>query len=160
MGVFEIITKSAEETKKIATNLAQDLKKCPFKTSPEGRQLSLKHAFIIALEGNLGSGKTTFIQGLAVGLGVEENVLSPTFLILKNFPITLKNYKNFYHIDTYRLKNLEELIELGFKEIIKNPKNIVVIEWADKIKKILPKNIAKIEFINLGKNKRKIIVSF
>lgn len=147
MGVFEIITKSAEETKKIATNLAQDLKK----------QLLLKHAFIIALEGNLGSGKTTFIQGLAVGLGVEENVLSPTFLILKEFSIAVSSFKKFYHIDAYRLKNSAEILELGFGDLIKNPENIIIIEWADKIKKILPKSILWIKFINFGKSKRKII---
>lgn len=146
--MIEIITKSAEETKKIAVNLAEEIKK----------QLLLKHAFIIALEGNLGAGKTTFIQGLAQGLGVKENVLSPTFLILKQFPIAFKNYKNFYHIDAYRLKNPKELLELGFKDLIKNPENLIVIEWADKIKKILPKNILWISFKNLKKNKRGITI--
>lgn len=143
-----IITKSARETKKIGFTFAKNLKK---------RQIHLKQAAVIALEGNLGSGKTTFIQGLAKGLGVKENVLSPTFLILKQFPIVLKNYKNFYHIDAYRLKNPEELLELGFGDLIKNPENLIVIEWADNIKKILPKNILMMKFINVGKNKRKIV---
>jgi len=146
--MFEAITKSAKETKKVAANLTKALKNKPI----------LKHAFIIALEGNLGSGKTTFIQGLAKGLKIKENILSPTFLILKQFPISLKGYKNFYHIDAYRLKNPEELLELGFKDIVDNPDNIVVIEWADKIKKILPKNILQIKFKNLGENKRKIVL--
>ncbi len=145
--MVEIIAKSAEETKKIAANLADEVKKRPL----------LKHAFIIALRGNLGSGKTTFIQGLAVGLGIRESVLSPTFLILKQFSITLKNYKNFYHIDAYRLDNPKELWELGFKDLLNEPENLIVIEWADKIKKILPKNILWIKFINLGKKKRKIL---
>lgn len=144
--MFEIITKSAEETKKVAISLSEEIKE---------RMLS-KHAFIIALEGNLGSGKTTFIQGLAKGLKIKENVLSPTFLILKQFPIVIKSYRNFYHIDAYRLKNSEELLEIGFKDLIKNPENIIVIEWADKIKKILPKNILWIKFENLDKNKRRI----
>ena len=143
---MEIVTKSAEETKKIAANLAEETKEQPL----------LKYAFIIALEGNLGSGKTTFIQGLAKGLKIKENVLSPTFLILKEFPILFKKYKSFYHIDAYRLKHPKELLELGFNDLIKDPENIIVIEWADKIKKILPKYILKIKFTNLGKNKRKI----
>ena len=154
MRLTEIITKSAEETKKIAANL-QDLKKQPI----------LKHAFIIALEGNLGSGKTTFIQGLAKGLEIRESVLSPTFLILKQFPINYSarggpavGWKNFYHIDAYRLKNPEELLDLGFSDLINNPENIIVIEWADKIKKILPKNTIWIKFINLGENKRMITI--
>ncbi|MBI2446344.1 MAG: tRNA (adenosine(37)-N6)-threonylcarbamoyltransferase complex ATPase subunit type 1 TsaE [Parcubacteria group bacterium] len=146
--MIETITNSVKETKKVADNLAQDLKK----------QSLLKHAFVIALEGNLGSGKTTFIQGLVAGLGIKETVLSPTFLILKQFPIPFKEYKNLYHIDAYRLKNSKELLELGFKDLVKNPENIIVIEWADKIKKILPKNILRIKFENLGKNKRKIVL--
>lgn len=156
--MFEIITKSAKETQKIGSDFIANLK----------RPVAPKHAFIIALEGNLGSGKTTFIQGLAMGLKIQENVLSPTFLILKQFSLNNKNYsakgglalgwKNFYHIDAYRLKNPEELLELGFKDLLNNSENIIVIEWADKIKKILPKNILWIKFKNLGKNKRGITI--
>ncbi len=142
------------------------------------RPIILKRALIIALQGNLGSGKTTFIQGLAKGLEIKENILSPTFVIQKDFSLKLsakggsafgrKNYKSFYHIDAYRLKNPKELLELGFKELIRNPENLIVIEWADKIKKLLPRNILRIKFVslreisrrgkNLGKNKRKIII--
>ena len=94
MREIEMITESAEETKKIAANLVQDLKK-PLLFRQRRISLGLiKHAFTIALEGNLGSGKTTFIQGLAVGLGIKENVLSPTFLILKQFPISFKGYEH------------------------------------------------------------------
>lgn len=118
-----------------------------------------KNAGIIALEGHLGSGKTTFIQGLAEGLGVEENVLSPTFLILKQFFLKSGKYKNLYHIDAYRLKNPKEILELGFYDSVQNPENIIVIEWADKIKSILPKNIVWIRFENLGGNGRKIEIS-
>ena len=146
--MIEIVTKSSEETKKAGMALGQILEREP---------LSNK-AFVGALEGDLGSGKTTFIQGLAQGLKIKENVLSPTFVIQKNFSLSLTNWKNLYHIDAYRLKNPEELLELGFKDLIRNPENLIVIEWADKIKKILPKNILKIEFTNLEKNKRKIII--
>ncbi len=148
MPLIEIITKSAEETKKIGFALTETLK----------RPIILKQALIIALEGDLGSGKTTFIQGLAKGLKIKESVLSPTFLILKQFPISLKKFNDFYHIDAYRLKNPEELWELGFKDLLNNPGNLIVIEWADKIKKILPKHILKIKFFNLGENQRKILI--
>ena len=156
MPLIEIITKSAEETKKVGLALTKTLK----------WPIILKQALIIALEGDLGSGKTTFIQELANGLGIKESVLSPTFLILKQFPINFsakggsvsggKKYKNFYHIDTYRLKNPEELLELGFKDLLNNPENIIVIEWADKIKRLLPKKILWIKFSNLKGSKRKI----
>ena len=145
---MEIIAKSANETKKIAALLAKKIKE----------KLQPKQALIVALEGGLGSGKTTFIQGLAQELGIKENVLSPTFVIQKDFLLSLKNFRNFYHIDAYRLKNPQELLELGFDDLIKNPGNLIVIEWADKVKKILPKHIMKIKFFNLGKNQRKILI--
>ncbi|MFH1392942.1 MAG: tRNA (adenosine(37)-N6)-threonylcarbamoyltransferase complex ATPase subunit type 1 TsaE [Patescibacteria group bacterium] len=152
----EIITSLSRETKKAGMELAAAIR--------EGRADS-KSALVIAFEGDLGSGKTTFIQGLAAGLGVKENVLSPTFVIQKDFALPArggsafggKNYRDLYHIDAYRLKNPEELLELGFGDLIKNPENIIVIEWADKVKKILPKNTIWIIFKNLGESKRKII---
>ena len=146
--MIEIVAKSSKETKKAGMALGQIL----------GREPLSNKALVVALEGDLGSGKTTFIQGLAQGLKVKENILSPTFVIQKDFLLKLKNFKNLYHIDAYRLKNPEELLELGFKDLIGNSENLIVIEWADKIKKILPKNILKIEFTNLEKNKRKIII--
>ncbi len=148
MPINEIVTNSSQETKKAGMELAAAIKK--------GRA-NPKRALVIALEGDLGSGKTTFIQGLAIKLGVKENVLSPTFVIQKDFPLSQKKYKNLFHIDAYRLKKPEELLELGFNDLIKNPENIIVIEWADKVKKILPKNIIRINFKNLGGDKRKII---
>ena len=144
-----IITKSAKETKKIGFNFAKKLK--------EGAHRS-KQALVIALEGNLGSGKTTFIQGLAKGLHIKESVLSPTFLILKEFRISTFGFEHLYHIDAYRLKNHAEILELGFKDLVKNNQNLIVIEWAGNIKKVLPKNTLKINFVNLGKNKRKVTI--
>ncbi len=143
----KIISNSPVQTQEAGARIGRLLAK---------QKLSGGGALIIALEGHLGSGKTTFIQGLAEGMGVKENVLSPTFLILKQFPIALKNYKNFYHIDAYRLKNPGEIVELGFKDLAGDPGNIIVIEWAEKIKKILPEDAVKIKFENFGGDKRKI----
>ncbi len=150
MPTIEIITNSSQETKKVGMELAAAVTK---------KRANRKFAVVFALEGDLGSGKTTFIQGLAMGLGVKEDVLSPTFVIQKDFSIALGDYKNFYHIDAYRLKNPEELLELGFTDLIKNSENIIVIEWADKIKKILPNNAVWINFKNLGEDKRKLTIS-
>ena len=99
-----------------------------------------KKAFVVALKGELGAGKTSFVQGLAKGLGVKGNVLSPTFLIVKSYKLQATNYKLFYHIDCYRLKNPKELLDLEWKKIIQNPNNIVVIEWAGRVKSIIPKD--------------------
>ena len=94
----------------------------------------------MALKGELGVGKTSFVQGLAKGLGIKGNILSPTFLIIKSYKLQTKNYKLFYHIDCYRLKSAKELLQLGCEEIIENPNNIVAVEWADNVKSIIPKD--------------------
>lgn len=103
---------------------------------------------IFALVGDLGAGKTTFTQAFLRALGVKSKITSPTFLIIKNYAMPtgrqelgIKNqeYKKAYHIDCYRLNNEKELLSLGFKKILADPKNIVLIEWADKIKDSLPK---------------------
>ena len=127
-------TKSVKETQEIAQQLAKKI----LKNLPAGRQ-----GIVIGLQGELGGGKTTFVQGFAKGLGIKEKILSPTFVIFKRFPI---KERNLYHFDCYRVKDEEDVLELGFEEIISNPKNIVVIEWASKIKKIMPKDTIWINF--------------
>lgn len=118
---------------------------------------SLTGGEIIALEGDLGSGKTTFIQGLAKGLGVSSVVISPTFILMRAYPA---GEKNFYHLDLYRLEGeLEGEIEnLGLLDLWGRKENVVVIEWAEKITKLLPKDTKVINFEYLGENERKIIV--
>ena len=146
----ECITYSFSQTRNLAKRLARKILKISLR----------KKAIIIALEGELGSGKTTFLQGFAKGLGIKDKILSPTFVILKNFQISSSKFQCFYHIDCYRIKKPEELLALGFKEIISNPQNIVTIEWADKIKKILPKDVIFLGLEFKDKNKRRIMISF
>lgn len=118
---------------------------------------SLPQAVVIGLLGDLGSGKTTFSKGFAKGLEVKEKILSPTFVILKRFKIAKCKHKNFYHLDCYRIEKEKEILDLGFKEIISNSQNIVCIEWADKIKNILPTDTLFLHFEMIDKNTRKII---
>lgn len=103
---------------------------------------------VLALVGNLGSGKTTFAQFFLKALGVNEKITSPTFLIIKNYqlPMTNVQFKRAYHIDCYRLKDPTELLNLDFVNIIKNEENIVLIEWADKVKDLLPNDCVWIYF--------------
>ncbi len=110
---------------------------------------------IIALRGDLGSGKTTFLQGFARGLLIKERILSPTFVIMRKFKIPSSGFDFFYHFDCYRLKRPKELLELGFKEIIQG-NNIVALEWPEKVEKALPRKSLKIKFETIGENKRKI----
>lgn len=139
------ITNSAKETQKLGQKLAKEIliKK-------------RKGAFILALIGNLGGGKTTFLQGFAEGIGTKEKILSPTFVIQKRFS-ACAGRSNFYHIDCYRLNKPEDILELGWKEIIKNTDNIIAVEWPEKIKKFLPKNTITVEFAYLEKNKRLVV---
>jgi len=118
--------------------------------------LAISHQpLVIALTGNLGSGKTTFVQGFAKGLGIKQRIISPTFILMRKYG------ENFYHVDLYRLEgNIEsEVRNLGIEDIWKDPKNIVVIEWAEKIKKMIPKSAQWIKFENLGKDERKITIN-
>lgn len=157
--VKKYITKSYKQTQKLGKNLAKEvLALRDSKGAPHGENNS---AVVFGLQGNLGGGKTTFLQGFAKGLGIKEKILSPTFVILKHFKIPIYNiqnttYTDFYHIDCYRLKNEKDILELDFKEIIFNPKNIVAVEWPEKIKKALPKNTGFISFKFIDKNTREL----
>ena len=117
-----------------------------------------KKAFVLGLEGDLGGGKTTFLQGFAKGLGIKEKILSPTFVLMKRFSIkkNKSGFKDFYHLDCYRIENPKEILSLGFKKIISNSNNIVAIEWADRVKKILPKDILILKFEFINETTRKI----
>jgi len=147
------ITRDPLQTKKLGKQSAKKILKSKKR----------KNAFIIALKGELGGGKTTFLQGFAGGLGIKEKILSPTFVIIKKFTIKNKTQhptpNTYYHIDCYRIKKSKEILDLGFKEIISNPQNIVAIEWADKIKKILPKSVFWIKFKFINEKTREIVLS-
>jgi len=113
-------------------------------------------ALILGLEGDLGGGKTTFLQGLAKGLGIKQRITSPTFVILKKFQVKGSKFKAFCHIDCYRLKKPKEILVLGFKEMTANPENIVAVEWAGRIQKILPRNTLMLKFEFISRTKRRI----
>ena len=99
---------------------------------------NLKGREIIGLVGDLGAGKTVFAKGLAAGLGIKQKITSPTFVLMRIYPVNKKRIKNFVHIDAYRLKTAADLETIGAKEYFSDPSSIVLIEWADKVKKIIP----------------------
>ena len=111
---------------------------------------------MLALRGDLGAGKTTFIQGLAKGLGIRKTIVSPTFIIVRRYPVS--DGRQFYHVDLYRLEEGigKELKNLGLTDEWGRKENIVVIEWADKARNEIPKNAIWIEFEYLDEHKRKI----
>ncbi|MDP2741712.1 MAG: tRNA (adenosine(37)-N6)-threonylcarbamoyltransferase complex ATPase subunit type 1 TsaE [bacterium] len=154
----KIITKNAGQTQKLGEKLAKEVFALR-RFAPQDK--NNKRAVIFGLQGDLGSGKTTFLQGFAKGLGIKEKILSPTFVIFKRFEIKKqkKQFSNFYHFDCYRIQKPKEILDMGFKEIILNPKNIVAIEWPEKIKKFLPKPVIIIKFKFIDKKTRELIIN-
>ena len=112
---------------------------------------TLKGGEILALSGDLGSGKTTFTKALGEQLGVRELITSPTFVLMQHYKTKLKGSDSkpiwLYHLDLYRTKNFSEIKDIGLTEVWGRPEVITVIEWADKISSQLPKNTIKILFI-------------
>jgi tRNA threonylcarbamoyladenosine biosynthesis protein TsaE len=143
---MERITKSAAETQKLAHELASTLKEDGTKRN------------VIALIGDLGSGKTTFVQGLAKSLGIVVRLVSPTFILMRRYQM---KKGMLYHLDAYRIdQNVQEEVEnLGLSEIWDDKENIVVIEWAEKIQKFLPKDTIWINFEYVDENERKVTLS-
>lgn len=137
---MEYISNSAEETKKTAADFAK----------------TLKSGDVLCMYGDLGAGKTAFVQGLARGLGIGEPITSPTFTIVNEY------YGNMplYHFDVYRIADSDEMYEVGYEEYVYGD-GVSVIEWAELIEDILPRTRYKITIlrdISLGEDYRKIIV--
>jgi len=135
----EYIVNNIDETNKVAEDLVSKLK---------GKS-------VIALSGNLGAGKTTFVKAIANKLGVEENVTSPTFVLIKLYNTKDEKIKKIIHVDCYRLDGKEDLYEIGLEDYLEYKDSLVVIEWADKIVN-LPDDIIKINIKIIGENKRNI----
>lgn len=154
---MKIISQSEKETYSFAKKFAKQL----------------RGGEVLCLIGDLGAGKTAFTKGLAAGLGVTNIITSPTFVLMKVYPITdnrqlltdsknksvsrnQSSISNLIHIDAYRLNSGEQLTEIGAADYFGQPDYITVIEWADRVYDIWPKKIIKIEFKILKGDKREI----
>lgn len=145
-----ITTRSANETKKIASILAREASKTKIDAS----------ALVIALSGNLGAGKTTFTQGFARALGIRERVLSPTFVIMKIYALQKRaRAQHFVHIDCYRIHSPRDITPLGVKEIFKDKDAIILIEWPERIRTLIPKSALWVKFRH-GKKENERILTF
>jgi len=138
----KFITYSTQETQDLAQNLAK----------------KYQNGSVVALIGDLGAGKTTFTQGFAKGLGITQKLLSPTFVLMRQYRIP-GNRNMLLHIDLYRLDEIDQIQQLGIQEIIDNQDNIVLIEWADKLGSLLPKNAVKIKINLIKEDQREITIS-
>lgn len=117
-----------------------------------------RSAAVFALQGDLGAGKTTFVQGFLKGLGSKKRATSPTFVLMRRHGLAGKKFKNVFHIDAYRLKKPEHLAVLELSVILNEPGNIVMIEWPEQAKRFLPKNATWIKF-KYGKKEHERIIT-
>jgi len=101
-------------------------------------------ATVVTLSGELGAGKTTFVQGVAHALGVEETVASPTYVIEKVYALTDQKFSHLVHIDAYRLKGADELAMLGWDELVSEPGNLVLLEWPEKVSALIPETAIRL----------------
>lgn len=132
---MEFISKSEFETREIATKYAKTLKK----------------GDVIILSGDLGAGKTAFTKGLCAYFNIKEGVTSPTYAYLNIYDDFI------YHYDCYRLSSGEDAVMLGLTDYF-NGENICVIEWAENIIDVLPKNVKRVTIEKIDKDTRKIIL--
>lgn len=142
-----------------------------------------QRALVIALEGELGVGKTVFVRGFARALGVKSKVSSPTFTLMrqyrirKNFHFSISSFQKnpkskgskhspyfiphtsyLVHLDCYRLRNEKDFRAFHLKGVLSDPKNIVLIEWAERVKRVLPKKHIKVHIDHIGARTRKITI--
>ncbi len=120
-----------------------------------------KTAKVLAFSGDLGAGKTTLVQEIGKLLGIKENIISPTFVIMKIYELNSKslyfsNFKKLVHIDAYRLDSYKELQKIGWEELEKDEDNLIIIEWPEKVKEIISKKSFKIELSHIDEEKRYI----
>lgn len=139
-------------TKRFAKELAKKIL-----SAKGGKSKPASKAAIVALVGELGAGKTTFAQGFASGLGIKV-APSPTFILMRNTKLKRKDFKNFIHIDAYRA-TADDFLKLGLKEMAADPNNIILVEWADRLKKILPKSALWLKLEHGKKENERVITN-
>lgn len=121
-------SQNTQDMEKIASDFSKEISPNPHS------------AKVIGLYGDLGAGKTFFTQVLARNLGISEQIVSPTFVIEKIYTLAGQKFSHLIHIDAYRLESGDELLKLGWQNIISDPKNLILIEWPEKVQDIMPEH--------------------
>ncbi|MDP3957471.1 MAG: tRNA (adenosine(37)-N6)-threonylcarbamoyltransferase complex ATPase subunit type 1 TsaE [bacterium] len=137
-----IITTSAEETRDLGGKLAQ----------------GIAPGTLVCLEGDLGAGKTTFAQGFLEGMGAARPYVSPTYIIMKQHDLpapTTQGIQRIYHVDAYRVET-KDLVHLGFAEWRADKEGIVILEWPERVKELIPKGARRITFASKSETVREI----
>ncbi|MFH1246664.1 MAG: tRNA (adenosine(37)-N6)-threonylcarbamoyltransferase complex ATPase subunit type 1 TsaE [Candidatus Liptonbacteria bacterium] len=151
-------TCSSIETRELGEQLGQAI----VLRAKQKNGLNRKTAEVVLLYGELGAGKTTLTKGLYKGLGSRALATSPTFIIMRRSRIAgamrkTTPFREVYHIDCYRLRDESALDVLEFDKLIGNPRNVIVIEWPEKIEKIIPRNRIKIQMSHGKKSEERNI---
>ena len=142
---MKIISKNVSDTAKIAHDFIEKISLGFYNT-----------ALVVGLYGDLGSGKTTFTQSIAKNFGITEDVTSPTYVIEKIYDIEHSKFKKLVHIDAYRLDFAKELLALEWERTLADSRNIIFIEWPERVLEALPENHIKVHFKFLSENEREI----
>lgn len=144
------VSHNPDETAAIAADLATNvMAKMPYAS----------HALVLALVGELGTGKTAFTQAFAKALGITEELKSPTFTLMHNYTVPGSDLM-LWHLDCYRLQDRRDLANLDLASVFADPRNIVLIEWPDKARTIFPKEHVSVHFTHEGREKRGITVKW
>lgn len=164
----DVVTRSASETRKLSRDVAMEIL----------RHSSRKHATVVALVGELGAGKTTFAAAFVRALGIKTRIQSPTFVLIKTYSVPHVRGKQLVicdkrrsshaacyslhatrlvHIDCYRLERPAELMHLGLRETLRDPNAVILIEWAERIRQVLPKGTVWINFMYGNRKNERII---
>ncbi len=131
-----VITHSPDETEEVGVGLASHV----------------RDGDVVALVGELGAGKTTFVKGLARGLFVKDVILSPSFLLARSYPGRLP----FHHLDAYRITSPHELSEVGLLELLPPADGVTAVEWADRIPDLIPRGAIWVTLEHAGEDRRRI----
>jgi tRNA threonylcarbamoyladenosine biosynthesis protein TsaE len=142
---MKVISKSLVDTEKIATDFIEKISVGVYNT-----------ALVVGLYGDLGSGKTTFTQDIAKIFDIKEDITSPTYVIEKIYDINHRDFKKLFHIDAYRLGSAKELSVLDWNKTLADSRNIIFIEWPERVLEVLPKNHAKVFFKFISEFEREI----
>lgn len=134
---IELITNSANDTIEFGKSVAR----------------AVGRGCVISLVGDLGAGKTTFTKGVARGLGIMDNVTSPTFTILNEYS---GDDGKLYHFDFYRIEDESELLELGFEDYFPSADGVTIVEWVEKAPSVLPTKYYQITFEKIDEDKRRM----
>ncbi len=148
---MEFVTHSVEETEAAAEQLVAWL------LARRGTQGT---GTLVALSGELGAGKTAFVKGVAKALGITESVTSPTFVLEKVYKIETEPFSHLIHIDAYRLEGGGELNAIGWHEAVTNPKNLIFVEWPEKVADEMPNRALTLNFEVIDPETRKISTEF